>query len=96
MRIVGIRTLKNKLSEYLRMVQSGETILITDHDRVVAELHPIRESRSPILGDALLADAVRKGWLTPAVLQSSEAPPFLPVAPIQTILEGLNDDRSDR
>ena len=33
----------------------GETVLVTDRDRVVAELVPPRESRSPLLADALLA-----------------------------------------
>ena len=38
MRAVGIRELKNRLSEYLRMVRQGEDILITDRGEVVAEL----------------------------------------------------------
>ncbi len=40
MRTVGIKLLKNRLSEYLRLVAAGETILVTDRDRVVAELRP--------------------------------------------------------
>jgi prevent-host-death family protein len=40
MRAVGLKVLKNKLSEYVRLVASGETVLITDRDRVVAELVP--------------------------------------------------------
>ena len=38
MRTVGIRELKNRLSEYLRMVRGGEDILITDRGEVIAEL----------------------------------------------------------
>ena len=38
MRAVGIRELKNRLSEYLRMVRGGEDILITDRGEVIAEL----------------------------------------------------------
>ncbi|HSJ05549.1 MAG TPA: hypothetical protein VK936_02530 [Longimicrobiales bacterium] len=38
MRVVGVRELKAKLSEYLRDVRRGETFLVTDRDRVVAEL----------------------------------------------------------
>ena len=53
MRAVGIKTLNNRLSKYVRLAASGETILVTDRDRVVAELGPLRESRSPILADAL-------------------------------------------
>ena len=58
MRSVGVKVLKNKLSEYLRLAASGETVLVTDRDRVVAELIPPREGRSPMLADALLAEAV--------------------------------------
>lgn len=38
MRAVSIRELKNRLSEYLRMVRQGEDILITDRGEVIAEL----------------------------------------------------------
>jgi antitoxin (DNA-binding transcriptional repressor) of toxin-antitoxin stability system len=37
MRAVGIKTLKNKLSEYVRAAAAGETIPVTGRDRVVAE-----------------------------------------------------------
>ena len=45
MRSVGVKVLKNKLSEYIRLAASGETVLVTDRDRVVAELVPPREGR---------------------------------------------------
>lgn len=38
MRTVGIRELKNRLSEFLRHVRSGERILVTDRGVVVAQL----------------------------------------------------------
>ena len=40
MRTVGVRELKNRLSAYLRDVQSGEGVLVTDRGKVVAELTP--------------------------------------------------------
>jgi prevent-host-death family protein len=40
MKTVGVRELKNRLSEYLREVRSGEAVLITDRGEVVAELTP--------------------------------------------------------
>jgi len=40
MKAVGIRELKNRLSEHLRLVRSGETVLVTDRGEVVAELSP--------------------------------------------------------
>ena len=88
--------LKNKLSEYVRLVASGETVLVTDRDRVVAELIPPREGRSPILADALLADTVRKGLLSPPTLVTAEPPPALPVAPLADILHELEQDRHSR
>ena len=38
MKAVGIRELKARLSHYLRDVQGGEVVLVTDRGRVVAEL----------------------------------------------------------
>lgn len=37
---VGLRELKNRLSEYIRQVRSGEGVLVTDRGEVVAELTP--------------------------------------------------------
>jgi antitoxin (DNA-binding transcriptional repressor) of toxin-antitoxin stability system len=96
MRAVGLKVLKNKLSEYVRLAAAGETVLVTDRDRVVAELVPPREGRSPILTDAVLAEAVRKGWMTPPSIVDSEPPPRAPVAPLVEILDGLNQDRAER
>jgi len=96
MRAVGLKVLKNKLSEYVRLAAGGETVLVTDRDRVVAELVPPREGRSPLLADAFLADAVRKGWLTPPVAADSGPPPRQPVAPRRQILRELDADRGDR
>jgi len=77
-------------------VASGETVLVTDRDRVVAELIPPREGRSPFLADAMLAEAVRRGWITPRALPPSGPPPRSPVAPLKDILAELEADREDR
>jgi antitoxin (DNA-binding transcriptional repressor) of toxin-antitoxin stability system len=61
MKAVGVKQLKARLSEYLRLAKTGETILITDRDEVVAELRPAR--RHPVTASSLeeqlqaLADA---------------------------------------
>jgi antitoxin (DNA-binding transcriptional repressor) of toxin-antitoxin stability system len=39
MKSVGVKVLKNNLSRYLRMVKEGETILVTERDEVIAEIH---------------------------------------------------------
>jgi antitoxin (DNA-binding transcriptional repressor) of toxin-antitoxin stability system len=95
-RAVGLKVLKNKLSEYVRLAASGETVLVTDRDRVVAELVPPREGRSPLLADALLAEAARRGWLSAPAFVAEGPPPRQPVAPLREILAGLERDRGDR
>ena len=40
MKAVGLRELKNRLSQYVREVRSGESVLVTDRGEVVAELAP--------------------------------------------------------
>lgn len=40
MRAVGIRELKSRLSHYVRLVEAGESVLVTDRGTVVAELRP--------------------------------------------------------
>jgi prevent-host-death family protein len=42
MHTVGLKILKNKLSEYVRLAAGGETVVITDRGRVVAEIVPPR------------------------------------------------------
>lgn len=96
MRAVGLKVLKNKLSEYVRLAERGETILVTDRDRVVAEINPPEVSRSPLLADAILADAVRRGWITPPVLATSGVPPRKPVMNFRALRRELAEDRHDR
>ena len=97
MKSVGIKALNNRLSEYVRLAAGGETVLVTNRDRVVAELGPPRATRSPIPDDPFLADAVRKGWLTPPRAASSgKPPPSAPVMTLAELLEGLDAGRSDR
>ena len=96
MRAVGIKILKNRLSEYVRIAASGETILVTDRDRVVAELCPPQGGRTDHTADALLADAVRQGWLRPPVIVSRSMPDRKPVALLADVLQELAADRADR
>jgi len=96
MHAVGLKLLKNKLSEYVRLAARGETVLITDRDRVVAEIVPPRDGRSPLLADARLAEAVRKGWLTAPLLVGETPPARLPVGPWADLSSELDRDRADR
>jgi len=96
MRSVGLKTLKNKLSEYVRLVAAGETVLVTDRDVVVAELIPPREGRAERAADAHLAELVKSGIVAPPTLPAAGPPPRLPVAPTADVLEGLARDRAER
>lgn len=65
MRAVGIRELKNKLSQYIRLVEAGESVLVTDRGTVVAELRPpgaTTQAAEAVDGLAVLA---RRGIATP-------------------------------
>jgi antitoxin (DNA-binding transcriptional repressor) of toxin-antitoxin stability system len=96
MRAVGVKVLKNKLSEYVRLAERGETVLVTDRDRVVAELGPPRPGRAASLPDALLAEAVREGWLTPPLLVAEGPPSRQPVASWSELRRELDADRGER
>ena len=64
MRAVGVKKLKARLSEYLRLVKAGEVVLVTDRDEVVAELRPAR--RQPLPPDTIeetLSDLAAAGSL---------------------------------
>ena len=97
MRIVGLKVLKNKLSEYVRLAERGETVLISDRDRVVAELVPPQASRAQSLPDAVIAELVRTGVLTPP-MHVPAAPPAKPaaVAPLADLLRELDRERDER
>jgi len=96
MRAVGIKLLKSRLSEYVRLAAAGETVLVTDRDRVVAELVPPRAGRAVEVPDAFLAEAVRRGHITPAAARTGRPPPSLPVAPTAELLAELDADRGGR
>lgn len=67
MKTAGIRELKNRLSAYVREVERGETVLVTDRGRIVAELRPPgaadRGATAPELRHRQLVD---EGVLRPA------------------------------
>jgi len=64
MKSVGIRELKNKLSDYVRQVRAGERILVTDRGEVVAEMNP--PGQAPIDSSVApgLLDLARRGLVT--------------------------------
>lgn len=77
MKTVGVRELKNRLSEYLRQVRSGEGVLVTDRGEVVAELTmPGQTATDPTVSPGLLALA-RKRLVTLGGQNDARAYPAL-------------------
>jgi antitoxin (DNA-binding transcriptional repressor) of toxin-antitoxin stability system len=61
---VGLRELKNRLSEYIRDVRRGETVLVTDRGEVVAEIGPPGYSTAAELYPLALVALAREGGAT--------------------------------
>ena len=98
MRSVGLKVLKNKLSEYVRLAASGETVLVTDRDRVVAEIVPPQPGSQPTPcgcavgrgGPQGLTDATRARWQWgDAAAQTRHGLPH-------DLMQELQQDREDR
>jgi antitoxin (DNA-binding transcriptional repressor) of toxin-antitoxin stability system len=61
---VGTKELKNRLSHYLRLVQAGEAVQVTDRGSVVAELRAAPDAVSDGEDERRLATLEREGLLT--------------------------------
>ena len=66
---VGVRELRQNLSVYLRRVEDGETLDVTEHGHLVARMTPALGSEMPIL-DRLIAE----GRATAALRSYDELP----------------------
>lgn len=98
MRTVGLKILKNKLSEYVRLAAEGETVLVTDRGRVVAELVPPKPDPRKMSDEEFLAQAAREGWFTPATNPGKGPPPRMPIPglTLEELLRDLDESRADR
>jgi antitoxin (DNA-binding transcriptional repressor) of toxin-antitoxin stability system len=98
MRSVGIKVLKNKLSEYVRLAAGGETVLVTDRDKVVAELVPPRTASNKRDPKAWWDEQVRLGNITPAKNPRAPLPPrrYPPLMTLEELLADLDEARADR
>ena len=96
MKSVEIKILKNRLSEYVGVATAGETVLVTERGRVVAELVPPRSDQFPRFSNALLNDLILQGLLTPPTLNRVPLPPRHPIAPLHQILVEFDSIRRDR
>lgn len=99
MKSVGIKQLKARLSEYVRLARRGETILVSDRDEVVAELGPARrQAPAPDSVNAVLEELARGGQVTRAARARSRPPwspkPLgLPKESVERLLDELREDR---
>jgi antitoxin (DNA-binding transcriptional repressor) of toxin-antitoxin stability system len=97
MRTVGLKILKNRLAEYVRIAAAGERVLISDRDQVVAELVPPDAGRAGPVADAVLASLVSRGLLSPPLVAGrplEETPPR--DARLADLLAELDADRGER
>jgi len=92
MKTIGARELKMRLGSYLRQVQDGTTIVVTERGRPVAELRPVPVGKNE--EEARLDELAALG-----VLQRGTGA-LAPFAPIRlggrTLSETLQDEREDR
>ena len=85
---VGVRELKSRLSEYLRQVKAGRTIVITEHGKTVGRIVPAHQSLEEKM------QALVKAGL--AEWSGKRLPPMKPVARVRghkTVAEMLIEDR---
>lgn len=93
MRAVGIRELKNQLSRYVAEVVRGETVLVTDRGRVVAELRPPSTSAVVALPSGLQRMAERGEVALGLAHDPAAYRPLGPCAPPGTAQRLLDEER---
>ena len=83
---VGIRELRQRLSEYLDRAERGEVLRVTERGRPKAVL-------GPVPGRARIEDGIRAGWIT-----AGTGAPLGPVRRSKAsrrVLEALAEDRGE-
>ena len=83
---VGVRELKQRLSEYLELAARGETFRVTDRGRPKAVL-------GPLPGRARIGEGVAEGWITPG--SGDELPELRRWSARRRVLDVLSEDRGE-
>jgi prevent-host-death family protein len=89
---VGVRELRQNLSKYLRRVEAGETLEVTEHGRSVAVLAPL-----PPANESIIDRMIREGRARPAKGDLRDLGPPLPALPPgqKTLSEILEEQRAE-
>lgn len=81
---VGVRELKQRLSEMLDRAERGEIVRVTDRGRPKAII-------GPIPGRAAIERGIAEGWITPG--SGGPLPPARRWPSARTVAEVLDEDR---
>lgn len=96
MKVVGIRELKNRLSQYLHMARKGEYVLVTDRGQIVAEL---RQADSATLANQVppgLAALVSRGIVSLGAENDASVYPRMKRIPeVPSALNLLEEERGE-
>lgn len=83
---VGVRELKQRLSEYLDRAERGELLQVTDRGRPKALL-------GPLPGRARIEEGLAAGWIAPAA--RSGLRPIRRWRADRSVLDALGEDRGE-
>ena len=70
MSTVGIKELKNRLTQYLRRTKQGEEVIVTERGTPIALIQPIRGASKAVSREARLAGLAAQG----AIVLPSQKP----------------------
>jgi antitoxin (DNA-binding transcriptional repressor) of toxin-antitoxin stability system len=94
---VGVRELKNKLSAYLRDVRAGTRVLVSDRNRVIAELHEPRAAYGVGSSfDPQMEEWIETGVVTPPSVEKTPLPKSPISSPGLDIQSMIDADREDK
>ncbi|MCL2318929.1 MAG: type II toxin-antitoxin system prevent-host-death family antitoxin [Treponema sp.] len=92
---VGVRDLKNRLSRYLQYVKDGEKVIITEHNKIIAEINLPGASQNLSSIEETLKQLSKEGDIILAKRQSTCA--ALPEAGEKLDwVSAYNETRADR
>jgi prevent-host-death family protein len=89
MTTVGVAELRQNLSRYLRLVEQGERLIVTERNRPVAELGPppsTGEALDRLIAEGRVSRPTRRGLPAPLALDGNPT----------TLSNALNEIRGDR